>query len=127
MADKSLRIEVTGAKELRRKLKKAADEDMTAELAQAYDTARRIVVGSAKANAPILIGDLRDSIRGVGGKTRATVAAGKGRTTDYAGVIHYPNNRGIEPDQFLYDGLRDEWDFVYRTFDDAVDRVTDKL
>jgi len=127
VADRSVGIRVTGAKELRRNLKKAADVDMQRELNQVYRDVESREVRHVQAVAPVDSGDLRDSIRGTRAASKASVVIGRGKVNDYAGVVIFPNNRGIEPNRFPYDVLKDDWPWIARTFEDGVDRVTDKL
>lgn len=128
MTDKSVRIEVTGAKELRRAIKKAENDGLKAELKQAYRDAARIIVSESKSNVPVLSGDLRSSIRPLGGATSAVVAAGRGRTRDYAGVIHFGwPAHNISPQPFIHHAIATEWDRVYQSFETAIDDVTRKI
>ena len=128
MADRSGGVKVTGAKELRAAIKKAEDQDLGQELAKAYRGAANIVTERSRLNSPTQSGDLRNSIRSLGGKTRAIVAAGQGRTNDYAGVIHYGwPARKITPQPFIHEALKSEWDRVYDTFEEAIDAVTKKI
>lgn len=126
--DRSLRIEVTGARELRRAIKKAENDGLKDELKQAYRDAAKIIVSESKSNAPVLSGDLKSSIRPLGGITSAVVAAGRGRTNNYAGVIHYGwPAHNISPQPFIHHALDTEWDRIYRAFETAIDDVTTKI
>lgn len=117
------RIRVTGARELRKALRDAPDE-FTAQLKLAYRSSGAIVTTRARSEAPVDTGDLRDSVRTLGGKTKAVVAAGKGKTKDYAGRIHFGDpNPGIEANPFIHEALEREWDRVYAYFEEAVDAV----
>jgi len=127
VADRSVRIEVTGAKELRRALKKAANDDMQDELKQAYRDVENQEVANTRRVAPVDSGDLRDTIRGTRAGTKASLVIGKGKVNEYAGVIIFPNNRGITPNDFPYRVLRSDWPWIARTFEDAVDDVTRKI
>ncbi len=127
MADRSVRVEVTGARELRRKLKAATDTDLPNQLKQAYRDVEANEVGNIRRVAPVESGDLRDSIRGTRAGTKASVVIGKGKVNEYAGVIIFPNNRGIRPNPFPYNVLRSDWPWIARTFEDAVDDVTRKI
>lgn len=128
MADKAAGIKVTGAKELRSRIRKAENQGLKSALKVAYRDAANIVVRSARPNAPVRSGALRASIRPLGGATSSVVAAGRGRTSDYAGVIHYGwPARNITPQPFIHEALRDEWDKVYSTFEDAIDDVTKRI
>lgn len=120
-------IKVRNARELRRALRNA-DPGLKKQLRTAYRSSASIVSVRARRDAPVLSGDLRDSIRPLGGVSKATVAAGKGRTRDYAGVIHYGwPAHGIEPQEFLHEALEREWPKVYAHFEQAVDKVADTI
>lgn len=128
MADRAGGIKVTGAKELRKAIKRAEDHDLADELGKAYRSASSIVSNRSRIQAPFQSGDLRSSIRPLGGKTSAIVAAGRGKTTDYAGVIHYGwPGHNITAQPFIHQALKSEWDLVYDTFVDAIDAVTKKI
>lgn len=128
MVDKSVRIEVTGARELRRAVKKAQDDGLTKELKGAYRDAAKIVTSESKQNVPVLSGDLRSSIRPLGGTASAQVAAGRGRTRDYAGVIHFGwPAHNIKPHPFIHDAISTEWDRIYKAFENAIDDVIKQI
>lgn len=97
------RIQVTGAKELRRALKRM-DNDAS-DLRGVNLDAAKIVAGRARDIVPRLSGTLENSIRALASKSSGSVAAGKARIP-YAGVIHFGwPAHNIEPQPFLYDAL----------------------
>lgn len=127
MADKSLSIKVTGARELRKAIKQAEDQDLKGELKGAYREAAQIIVQGSKLRVPHRSGALEGSIRPLGGVTSAIVAAGRA-SVPYAGPIHFGwPARGIEPQPFIHDTIKDDWRKVYKTFTDAIDNVTRKI
>ena len=120
-------VKVTGAKELRAKIKQAEDTDLKGELKQAYRDTATLIVTAARQRAPEQSGDLKASIRPLGGVTSAVVAAGNARVP-YAAPIHWGwPKRGITAQPFIGEALKDEWDRVADTFEAAVDRVTDQI
>lgn len=128
MADKSKGVKITGARELRRAIKQAEGPELKAALKKAHKDSAGVVSKRARWVVPVRSGDLRSSIRPLGSQTKAQVAAGKGRTRDYAGVIHYGwPGHGIEAQPFLHEALEDEWDDVYKTFVDAIEKIGREL
>lgn len=119
---------MTGARELRREIKRAEDKGLADALKMAYRDSSTIVAQRSKINAPWRSGDLRSSIRPLGGASKAVVAAGRGRTNAYAGVIHYGwPARNITAQPFIHEALKSEWDLVYATFEDALADLADEL
>ncbi len=125
MAGTNARVQVTGAKELRKALKKmGADvKDLTAINRAAAET----VADEARSRAPVLTGALRKSVRAGAGKASGYVKAG-GRAIPYAGVIHFGWPRhGISPQPFIYDALDARKDEVVHAYEkrigDLVERV----
>ncbi len=123
-AGTNARVQVTGAKELRKALKKmGADvKDLTAINKKAAET----VADEARERAPILTGVLRKTIRARATKTRGYVTAGTG--IPYAGVIHFGWPRhGISPQPFIFDALDARKDEVVHAYEkrigDLVERV----
>lgn len=128
MADRSGGIRVTGAKELRRAIKKAEDRGLKDALKKAYRDSATLVSDASKLRAPVQSGDLRNSIRPLGGIGKAVVAAGRGRTNDYAGVIHYGwPARGITAQPFIHEALKTKWDAVVDSFETAIDHMTREI
>jgi hypothetical protein len=126
MAGARPRIEVQGERQLRRALAAMGDDledlrDLHADLAD-------MIAEEARDEAPVVTGELRDSIRGSRTKARATVYAG-GRRVPYAGPVHFGwPGRGISPQPFLYDAIDRRRDAViarYREGIDAIIRKTD--
>ena len=107
------RIEVKGAKELRRALRLLGDKELTQELKQAHKAAGEVVAETARSLVPARTGRLRASIKSAAVARGVKVVAGGGKVL-YAGPIHFgwptrPNKargwRGgpIRPQPFLYD------------------------
>lgn len=124
MADRSKGVRITGAKELRREIRRAEGPGLKEALKRAYKESAGVVSTSARREAPVLSGDLRSSIRPLGSQTRAQVAAGRGRSNNYAGVIHYGwPGHNIEAQSFLHEALADEWPEVHETFEKALEKL----
>lgn len=125
-------IEVEGARELRRKLRDV--EGSAADLKAAHKAAADIVAEQARFEVPVRSGRLKATIRPLASKTRAQVAAGRGKQVPYAGPVHFgwptrPNRqkgwRGgpIRPQPFLYDAVDRRQGEVLRAFDRHIDRI----
>lgn len=121
-------IKVHNARALRRAIRDAEDKGLRKALRLAYKSLAAVVSARAETFAPVLSGDLKDSIRPLATQGKAVVAAGKGPTRDYAGVIHYGwPLRGIDEQPFIHEGLKREWDNVIEAFDDALSDLADEL
>lgn len=128
MADKSVRIEVHGAKELRRKIKQAEDQGLKDELKKVYKDVSTLVSTGSKRWVPVQSGDLRDTIRPLNQATRAVVAVGRGKVNDYAGVVIWGDpKRNIRAQNFIHEEIQRDWDPIYRVFTSGVDRVVDQI
>jgi len=93
-------IKVEGIPQLNRDLKKLGVdmEDLKDAMGRLADMGAK----SAAGFAPKRSGALAASIRGNRAKSKAVVAAGRGRTTGYAGVINYGSpRRGIAAQPFM--------------------------
>lgn len=125
------KIEVEGARELRRAIRKMEASGLDVELKTANKEAADTVAQRARErHVPVRDGDLKRAIRGLGSKTKAQVKAGgaRGGTRDYAGVIHYGDpKRGIEPQPFLHQAASDEWKEVRKKYEAALNRIADEL
>ena len=106
----SSRIEVEGAKELRRSLKHL--EGNLGNLRDVHRDAGEVVRQEAASIVPVLTGALRSTLRVSARNVQAAVLAGGRSLVPYAGPIHFGwHARNIEPQPFLYeaaDRRRDE-------------------
>lgn len=119
------RIEVEGARELRAALKRAGDD--ASDLKDANQAAGQVVVEEARSIVPKLSGRLEGSIRASRAKGSATVKAG-GAQLPYAGVIHFGwPGHNIDPNPFLYDALDARRNEVIAAYQDAIDRITERI
>lgn len=119
------RIEVVGAKQLRREMKQLG-EDM-AQLTEVNRQAAEPVASTARSLVPVLSGRLGNTIAVKATRTRALVQAG-GRLVPYAGPIHFGwPAHNIAPQPFLYDALDKRADDVQRAYADHVERLVHKF
>lgn len=126
--DKSVRIEVHGAKELRRKIKQAEDQGLKDELKAVYKKVSTRVSTGSQRRSPVKSGDLRDTIRPLNQATRAVVAVGRGKVNDYAGVVIWGDpKRNIRSQNFIHEEIQADWDPIYRDFTEGVDNIVDQI
>lgn len=98
------RVQIDGARQLRRTLKAAGDD--LEDLKRANLQAAEIAAGAARTRAPRLTGALAGDIRASGTKTAGTIRAGRKRLP-YAGAIHWGwPARGIEAQPYLTEGAQ---------------------
>jgi len=125
MAAGQARVQVTGAKELRRALTRmeADVKDLTLINREAAET----VATEARGIAPVLSGRLRGSIKSSATKTKGVVRAGA-NGIPYAGVIHFgwpAHNINAQP--FIFDALASSESKVVGKYErriaDLVERV----
>lgn len=120
--NRSVGVKVTGAKELRRAINKAEDTGLKDALKEAHKRAATIVKDRGYTLAPVVSGDLRDSIRTGGGVASAIVSVGRGKTLDYARIVYRLDNH-----QFIHDAIHDKWREVYDSYTDSIDHMTRKI
>lgn len=119
-------MEVSGGATLRRTLREAGVD--LADLKEAHARVAEVVRAAAAANAPVLTGRLRNTIKGRGNRTAAVVKAGTPKSVPYAGVIHYGwPARNIAANPFLQravDAHRDRYLAMYlNELETILDRV----
>jgi hypothetical protein len=93
-------IKVTGIAQLNRDLKKLgiSVDDLKDGMAKLADMGAKAAAGFA----PTQSGALAGSVRGNRAKNKAVVTAGRGPTSQYAGVINYGSpRRGIAAQHFM--------------------------
>jgi hypothetical protein len=121
------RVQVKGAKELRRAIKQAQSSDLKQALKQANRDAADMVAYEAQTIVPVLSGTLLESIRASGTQTAGIVRAGRASVV-YAGVIHFGWPRhNIEPNPFLYEAADARLDEVIARYEEAVDAIARRL
>jgi HK97 gp10 family phage protein len=115
-------IRITGLSELRRDLKTLGVdlEDLKAAMAKLADMGAQAAIG----HVPKRSGALAGSIRGNRAKSKAVVTAGRGRTSQYAGIINYGSpGRGIAAQPFMQQADRDVAPKVVPTLTADIDRL----
>ena len=121
------RIEVQGAKELRRAIRKAEAQDLKAELKKAHREGGDMAADEARRIVPRRSGDLGGSIRASGLQTKGVVRSGRAKVP-YAGVIHFGwPRRNITPQPFLYEAADRRVLEVVNAYEDAVEAIARRL
>lgn len=120
-------IEIDGAKELRRQMKRAGREDLKIALRTAHRNIAKDIAGDAARRAPHKSGKLANSIRGLGTYTNARIAGGTARVP-YAGPIHWGwPARNIAPNTFVSDAVADRMDEARAFYEDAIEHISKQL
>lgn len=128
--DPDLRMVLTGVKEFKREARKvASSKEVNKSLRTANKDAAEIVAARARsATVPVKSGTLRGAIKAAGTSKESTVRIG-GRAAEYAGRIHYgdPGDSPIKGQPFVHEALKDEWDKVYASFEEAIYDLAERL
>ena len=120
------RIQVEGAKELRRAFRRAQIE-VKNELKVTHKEAAELVEKAAKVEVPVRSGTLKSTIRSSGTQTKAIVRAGRA-SVPYAGVIHFGwPGHNISPQPFVYEALDKRRSEVIKTYEDRVAKITRRV
>jgi len=115
-------IRVTGLPQLMRDLQ-ALGLDID-DLKTAMAKLAAMGAASAAGHAPKRSGALAGSIRGNRAKSKAVVIAGRGATSEYAGVINYGSpGRGIAAQHFMQAADRDIAPRIVPTLTADIDRL----
>lgn len=118
-------IQVTGAKELRRALKRMGAD--LADLKEINLEAARRVADRAAQRAPFRTGRLQRSIKARATKASGSVTAG-GRLIPYAGPIHFGWPRhNINPQPFIYEALDDRRIEVVALYEKRVGDLVERV
>jgi hypothetical protein len=120
-------IQVEGAKELRRDLKRAGDKELVDELKAAHREAAETVADAARPLVPVQSGKLLRSVRAGATATSGVVRAGK-VAVPYAGPVHFGwPARHITPQPFLYDALDRRRDEVVGVYKDRIAALVGRI
>ena len=124
MADETVRV--TGARELRKKLRKLGDD--LEEMKAIHKEAAGIVADEALSRVPRKTGTLASSIKTSGTKTKAIVrAASTGKSKPYGARQHWSQQRGKPGDQFVYKAMGEKGREVVGLYYDRVDDLVDRM
>lgn len=120
-------IQVEGAKELARALKKAGDESLQEALKAAHRASADEVADVARPLIPSVSGTLASSMRTASTIRSGRVAIGR-KSVPYAGPIHFGwPARNIAPQPFLYDALDRRGEHVLDAFKERMDAIADQV
>jgi len=119
------RIQVTGAKELRKALRRMGDD--LSDMKAIHKAAADKVADRARERVPIRSGKLRGTIRSTASKRRAGVSAGR-KLVPYAGPIHFGwPAHNISPQPFLYEALDDRRSAVVNLYVERVGQLVERV
>ena len=122
------RIEVHGAKELRRQMRRTGDQDLKRALREAYNRAAEPVSDEAGALAPKVSGKLSASVRTGSTQSKSRVKIGSKARVPYAGPIIYGwPERAIEPHPFVEEALDEKLGEARAIFEEEVYELTKRL
>lgn len=125
MAAPAARIQVTGAIELRRALKRMGAD--LKDFTKINKEAAEIVAKEGRGRAPRLTGRLAKSVRAGANQKAGYVMAGN-RTVLWAGPIHFGwPRRNISAQPFLYDALDARKGEVIRKYEDRVGDLVQRV
>jgi hypothetical protein len=119
-------VNVVGARELRKKLRKLGDdlEDMKA----VHLAAAELVADEAERRVPVKTGTLRMSIKAAGTKTKGKVrAASTGKSKPYGARQHWAQQKGKPGDQFIYKAMGAKGRDVVKLYHERVDALVDRM
>lgn len=104
-------LEVEGAKEVRRALRKLQDKETPKRIRQANKTGAELVRDRALPKTPQRSGRLRSSVKALASQSSGSVKAGTASRVPYAAPIHWGwPARGIEPNRFIWDARNEVLD-----------------
>lgn len=119
------RVQVTGAKELRKALRRMGAD--LKDMQRTNKAAAEPVARRAREIAPRLTGRLAGNTRATASQREGAVLVGS-RSVPYAGPIHFGwPARNIEPNPFLYDALDDRRSEVVDIYEARVESLVRKL
>ena len=121
-------MRVDGYDEIRRAIRKAADEGMKKALVAANKDIARTVVDRAVPKIPVRTGALRASTRGLGNLSGAVGKSGGARVL-YAAAIHWGRKAGgtIPARPYLYDAARSIERDVEDRYLAEIDRILEPI
>jgi len=103
------KIEVEGARELRRLLRKVESKEINKAIRSANKASAEVIRDRAREIAPVASGRLKRSIAAKGSQSSGSVKAGSAARVPYAGPIHYGwPSRNIKKQPFLLEAVSDK-------------------
>lgn len=125
--DEFAKLEITGAKELRKIIKNANDNDLKKSLKEANKAGSEVVAEKARFLVPVKSGRLKASVRAGATQSNGWVAVGK-KAVPYAAPIHFGwFKRHIKPQPFLYEAADARIGAVLAAYEDAINEVISKI
>lgn len=121
-------IEVEGARELKRIIRKLNKQELRDEMKEANFNAASIIADEAADRAPKRTGRLANSIRANKAVAYGAVKAGSAARVPYAGPIHYGwPARGIRAQPFINEAIEARLGEARKGYEEAVRKLAKKL
>lgn len=100
-------VEIEGAKELRRILKRIESKELKKAVSAANKASANVIAEEAKTTVPVVSGSLQKAIRATGSQASGSVKVGSA-AVQYAGPIHYGwPGHNIEAQPFVTEALNE--------------------
>lgn len=121
-------IEVTGAKEMKRLIRRINKQELREEMKEANHNAAKIIADEAADRAPKRTGRLAQSIRANKALAYGAVKAGSAARVPYAGPIHYGwPARGIQAQPFIHEAIDARLGDARKDYEEAIRKLAKKL
>lgn len=121
-------IEVEGARELKRIIRKLNKQELRDEMKEANFNAASIIADEAADRAPKRTGRLANSIRANKAVAYGAVKAGSAARVPYAGPIHYGwSARGIQAQPFIHEAIDARLGKAREGYEEAIRKLAKKL
>lgn len=121
-------IEVTGAKEMKRLIRRINKQELREEMKEANHNAAKIIADEAADRAPKRTGRLANSIRANKALAYGAVKAGSAARVPYAGPIHYGwPARGIQAQPFIHEAIDARLGDARKDYEEAIRKLAKKL
>jgi len=122
------KIEVEGAKELRKAIRKMESTELKEALKSANKAAAEVFVPYSKENVPVVSGKLRQSIRATGAQAQGAVRAGYAARVPYAGPVHFGwPQQNIKAQPFIDDAIAEHLGEGRAVYEEAIDAIVRQL
>lgn len=121
-------IEVTGAREMKRLIRRINKQELREEMKEANHNAAKIIADEAADRAPKRTGRLANSIRANKALAYGAVKAGSAARVPYAGPIHYGwPARGIQAQPFIHEAIDARLGDARKDYEEAIRKLAKKL
>lgn len=120
MADKSVRVELRGVKELNRAFK-AMDRDLPKELRVEFKGVAAALVDRIRPKVPRLTGTAQGGVRPRATSTGASIVGGAGKAEPYYRSLEFKNLGA--PGRYIYPTIAENTEVIGKGADEAIEKV----